>query len=63
MDCPIPARGSDLVLINKKKKRKKRELVLSGFCHLSGSLSENKRKPNKRKMLGPCQRTKNCCRT
>ena len=39
-DLLIPARSSDLMLINKKKKK----LSSCGFWRSSGSLSENKRK-------------------
>ena len=43
------------VLINKKKKKK--NLLFSGFCHTDGSPSKKKRKPKNRRLLKPSQRT------
>ena len=56
IDPSIPARRSDLVLINKKKKK---NLSSCEFCLSNGHQSENKRKWIDWQILGSCQRAEN----
>ena len=53
-DQLIPAKRSDQVIINEKKRKQK--LPNSGYCRPCGSLCENQRKQRKRQVVRCCQR-------